>query len=95
MIYEGKAVTVKPVQDGIVELNFDLQGESVNKFNRLTVEELGEAAKAMGVEIQACANPKCKCPHCTCGPECSCNVSLAETCDACAEFKTATLAIGP
>ncbi|MAR92417.1 MAG: fatty acid oxidation complex subunit alpha FadB [Pseudomonadota bacterium] len=50
MIYEGKAVTVKPVQDGIVELNFDLQGESVNKFNRLTVEELGEAAKAMAAD---------------------------------------------
>ena len=47
MIYEGKAVTVKPLEDGIVELNFDLQGESVNKFNRLTVEELGAAAAAM------------------------------------------------
>ncbi len=47
MIYEGKAVTVKPLEDGIVELNFDLEGESVNKFNRLTVEELGAAAQAM------------------------------------------------
>ncbi|RLU03107.1 MAG: fatty acid oxidation complex subunit alpha FadB [Ketobacter sp.] len=47
MIYEGKAVTVKPLEDGIVELNFDLEGESVNKFNRLTVEELGAAAAAM------------------------------------------------
>ncbi|AUM11612.1 fatty acid oxidation complex subunit alpha FadB [Ketobacter alkanivorans] len=47
MIYEGKAVTVKSLEDGIVELNFDLEGESVNKFNRQTVEELGAAAEAM------------------------------------------------
>ena len=43
MIYQGKAITVKPLQDGIVELNFDLEGESVNKFNATTVSELGEA----------------------------------------------------
>lgn len=36
MIYQGKAITVKPLEGGIVELNFDLKGESVNKFNRLT-----------------------------------------------------------
>jgi len=47
MIYQGNAITVKPLQDGIVELNFDLQGESVNKFNKLTVQELYEAAQAM------------------------------------------------
>ena len=33
MIYEGKAITVKALESGIVELNFDLKGESVNKFN--------------------------------------------------------------
>ncbi|MCJ8169269.1 fatty acid oxidation complex subunit alpha FadB [Atopomonas sediminilitoris] len=43
MIYEGKAITVKPLEDGIVELNFDLKGESVNKFNRLTLSELRAA----------------------------------------------------
>ncbi|MVF12853.1 fatty acid oxidation complex subunit alpha FadB [Ketobacter sp. MCCC 1A13808] len=47
MIYQGKAVTVKPLEDGIVELNFDLEGESVNKFDRGTVEELGAAAAAL------------------------------------------------
>jgi 3-hydroxyacyl-CoA dehydrogenase/enoyl-CoA hydratase/3-hydroxybutyryl-CoA epimerase/enoyl-CoA isomerase len=47
MIYEGTAITVKPLEGGIVELNFDLQGESVNKFNRQTVEELGAAAAAL------------------------------------------------
>src|SRR5690606_40819218 len=40
MIYEGKAITVKALEGGIVELNFDLKGESVNKFNRLTLNEL-------------------------------------------------------
>jgi 3-hydroxyacyl-CoA dehydrogenase / enoyl-CoA hydratase / 3-hydroxybutyryl-CoA epimerase / enoyl-CoA isomerase len=44
MIYEGKAITVKMIEDGIAQLNFDLQGESVNKFNRLTLSELREAA---------------------------------------------------
>ncbi len=44
MIYEGKAITVKKIEDGIAQLDFDLKGESVNKFNRLTLSELREAA---------------------------------------------------
>ncbi|ONF44012.1 multifunctional fatty acid oxidation complex subunit alpha [Marinobacter lutaoensis] len=47
MIYEGKAITVKEIEGGIAQLNFDLQGESVNKFNRLTIEELGAATEAL------------------------------------------------
>ena len=47
MIYEGKAITVKEIEGGIAQLDFDLQGESVNKFNRLTIEELGAAAEAL------------------------------------------------
>ncbi|PVZ20345.1 MULTISPECIES: fatty acid oxidation complex subunit alpha FadB [unclassified Pseudomonas] len=43
MIYEGKAITLKAHDGGIVELRFDLEGESVNKFNRLTLEELRQA----------------------------------------------------
>ena len=43
MIYEGKAITVKEIEDGIAVLTFDLQDESVNKFNRLTIEELKQA----------------------------------------------------
>ncbi|MFE8069644.1 fatty acid oxidation complex subunit alpha FadB [Marinobacteraceae bacterium S3BR75-40.1] len=54
MIYEGKAITVKEIEGGFAQLNFDLQGESVNKFNRLTIQELGEAAEklqgAKGIE---------------------------------------------
>lgn len=47
MIYEGKAITVKEIEGGFAQLNFDLQGESVNKFNQLTIEELGEAAEKL------------------------------------------------
>ncbi|CBL44590.1 Alpha subunit of fatty acid oxidation complex [gamma proteobacterium HdN1] len=50
MIYEGKAVSVKALEDGIVELCFDLQGESVNKFNRLTLDDLGAAAEKLGAD---------------------------------------------
>ncbi len=47
MIYAGKAITVKEIEGGIAQLNFDLEGESVNKFNRLTIEELGQAAESL------------------------------------------------
>ena len=47
MIYEGKAITVKALESGIVELNFDLKGESVNKFNRLTLNELRQSVDAI------------------------------------------------
>ncbi len=47
MIYAGKAFTVSALEDGIVELKFDLQGESVNKFNRLALTELREAVDAI------------------------------------------------
>ena len=47
MIYEGKAITVKELEGGIAQLNFDLQGESVNKFNRLTLEELRNATNTL------------------------------------------------
>ncbi len=47
MIYEGKAITVKALESGIVELKFDLKGESVNKFNRLTLDELCQAVDAI------------------------------------------------
>lgn len=47
MIYSGKAVSVSLLNDGIAELKFDLQGESVNKFNRDTVEDLAAAVQAL------------------------------------------------
>jgi len=47
MLYQGKALTVSMLEDGIAELNFDLEGESVNKFNQLTLSELNEAGKLL------------------------------------------------
>ena len=47
MIYSGKAVSVELLDDGIAELKFDLQGESVNKFNQETVQDLGAAVEAL------------------------------------------------
>jgi 3-hydroxyacyl-CoA dehydrogenase/enoyl-CoA hydratase/3-hydroxybutyryl-CoA epimerase/enoyl-CoA isomerase len=44
MSYEGRAVKVLPLDGDLVELRFDLQGESVNKFNAATLAELKEAA---------------------------------------------------
>ena len=39
-MFQGKALKVTLLPDGIAELTFDLQGESVNKFNLLAVAEL-------------------------------------------------------
>jgi len=46
MIYEGKAITVKEIEGGFAQLDFDLKGESVNKFNQLTIEELEKPQKS-------------------------------------------------
>jgi len=46
-MFNGSAISVKMLDGGIAEMNFDLQGESVNKFNSLTVKELGEALELL------------------------------------------------
>ncbi|WP_101759334.1 fatty acid oxidation complex subunit alpha FadB [Oceanicoccus sp. KOV_DT_Chl] len=46
MTYQGKAITVT-VNEGIATLTFDLQGESVNKFNQLTLRELQEVGQQL------------------------------------------------
>jgi 3-hydroxyacyl-CoA dehydrogenase/enoyl-CoA hydratase/3-hydroxybutyryl-CoA epimerase/enoyl-CoA isomerase len=43
MSYEGRTLEVLPLDGGLVELRFDLSGESVNKFNTATLGELREA----------------------------------------------------
>ncbi|HEX7928111.1 MAG TPA: enoyl-CoA hydratase-related protein, partial [bacterium] len=43
MLYQGKAVTLKLREPGVAELCFDLQGESVNTINQLTMEDLEKA----------------------------------------------------
>ncbi len=51
MIYQGKAITVETNKggdhEGIAQLTFDLQGESINKFNKLTLNELKEVGELL------------------------------------------------
>jgi 3-hydroxyacyl-CoA dehydrogenase / enoyl-CoA hydratase / 3-hydroxybutyryl-CoA epimerase / enoyl-CoA isomerase len=53
-MFKGKSLSVSLLPDGIAELIFDLQGESVNKFNLLAVAELEQALtlleQAVGVK---------------------------------------------
>lgn len=42
LMFQGKALSLTKHADGIAELIFDLQGESVNKFNLLAVSELDQ-----------------------------------------------------
>ncbi|MCO4758470.1 MAG: enoyl-CoA hydratase/isomerase family protein, partial [Oceanospirillaceae bacterium] len=46
-MYNGQAVSLKSIDYGVFELEFDLQGESVNKLNNLTLKELGEAVSLL------------------------------------------------
>ncbi len=47
MIYSGNAISVQHLTDGIAEFKFDLQGGSVNKLNRATVDEFKAATQAV------------------------------------------------
>ncbi|MFV0477621.1 MAG: fatty acid oxidation complex subunit alpha FadB [Parahaliea sp.] len=47
MIYKSEALTVEKLEGDIAELRFDLQGESVNKFNQATVADLSAALDAI------------------------------------------------
>lgn len=47
MVFQGTAVSVSAITDGLYKLRFDLQGESVNKLNRHTLEELSQAIGAL------------------------------------------------
>ncbi len=47
MIFQGNALSIRELEGGIAELIFDLEGEFVNKFDILTVEELGRAIDAL------------------------------------------------
>lgn len=50
MIYQSDALSVKRLDGDIAELNFDLQGESVNKFDQQTVNSLTAALDALEAE---------------------------------------------
>jgi len=44
---EGQAFQVLPLEDGLVELRFDLPGESVNKFNAVALQSLKAAVEEL------------------------------------------------
>jgi 3-hydroxyacyl-CoA dehydrogenase/enoyl-CoA hydratase/3-hydroxybutyryl-CoA epimerase/enoyl-CoA isomerase len=47
MIFEGRSIHTLLLDGGIVELRFDLQGDSVNKFNKATLDELALAVDSI------------------------------------------------
>ncbi|MGB1581586.1 MAG: enoyl-CoA hydratase-related protein, partial [Nevskiales bacterium] len=53
MLYSGSSIQCELLDDGIVELKFDNQNESVNKFDKTTVEQLQEAGKIIGETAEA------------------------------------------
>jgi 3-hydroxyacyl-CoA dehydrogenase/enoyl-CoA hydratase/3-hydroxybutyryl-CoA epimerase/enoyl-CoA isomerase len=50
MIYQSEQLTIKRLEGDIAELNFDLQGESVNKFDSATVSSLTAGLDALEAE---------------------------------------------
>ena len=50
MIYQSDQLSIKRLDGDIAELNFDLQGESVNKFDNATVTSLAAALDALEAE---------------------------------------------
>ena len=46
-MYSGKTLSLKAIEDGFVEINFDNQSESVNKFNQETLGELHSAVEIL------------------------------------------------
>lgn len=50
MEFNGEALQCRMIKDGVVEMTFDLQNESVNKFNCLTMEEYREVVSQLGQE---------------------------------------------
>ena len=47
MTYSGPAFSVSALGDGIVELKFDLAGESVNKLNKVALQDFDAATQAI------------------------------------------------
>ena len=52
-MFEGKAFRLTSLEEGLLELCFDLQGESVNKFNLLAMSELAEVLDLLETDKQA------------------------------------------
>jgi 3-hydroxyacyl-CoA dehydrogenase/enoyl-CoA hydratase/3-hydroxybutyryl-CoA epimerase/enoyl-CoA isomerase len=50
MNFEGLSLHCALLEGGVVELTFDLQGDSVNKFNKATLDELAQALALIQAE---------------------------------------------
>ncbi len=50
MIYQGYAVAVKALEQGVAQLTFDLQGSSVNKLDRQSLDELRDALDVIAAD---------------------------------------------
>jgi 3-hydroxyacyl-CoA dehydrogenase/enoyl-CoA hydratase/3-hydroxybutyryl-CoA epimerase/enoyl-CoA isomerase len=50
MKFDGQSIQCTLLEGGIAELRFDLQGDSVNKFNKATLQELGEVLALLKAE---------------------------------------------
>jgi len=47
MLYQGSSLHLKMIDEGVAELQFDAQGESVNKFDQATLKQLEAALEAL------------------------------------------------
>ena len=55
MLHSGPAFSATALGDGIVELKFDLAGESVNKLNQAAIRDFDAATRA--IEAACSAQP--------------------------------------
>ena len=51
IMFQGDAISVRRIEGGIAEIVFDLKGDSVNKFNLLTLKDLRQAVDAIDTPI--------------------------------------------
>ena len=47
MAYSGPAFSTTMLEDGVVELRFDLAGDSVNKLNQVAIKDFDAATQAI------------------------------------------------
>src|SRR6185369_17385078 len=50
LLFDGRAIQCSRLDGDIIELRFDLRGDSVNKFNKATLTDLGDAIAAVRAE---------------------------------------------
>mmetsp|Transcript_8183 Transcript_8183/g.16940 ORF Transcript_8183/g.16940 Transcript_8183/m.16940 type:complete len:134 (+) Transcript_8183:80-481(+) len=93
-VYQSVLTEVKALQyngpGGSAEYAFDEgQAQRIEETQGKLAEVLAKEKEAFAAaeKMEACANPKCGCSKCTCGPGCTCGVSMEKTCDPCVEFK--------